>query len=151
MRLPGLRRDEAVVRRAGRPPRTGEVLAADGSPLDLGAIASGLEEMYEDRLNGHPSAQLLFGERVVARTRARRGRDVKTTIDPRLTRAARSALGDRLGGVAVIRPRDGSVRALAGLAVSAPQPPGSVFKIITAAEALDERIVKPATRFLAQG
>ena len=42
MRLPGLRRDEAVVRRAGRQPRTGSVLAADGSPLDLGAIADGL-------------------------------------------------------------------------------------------------------------
>ena len=103
--------------------------------------------MHEDRLNGHPSAQLLFGERVVARTRAVRGRNVRTTIDPALTRAARSALGDRLGGVAVIRPRDGSVRALAGLAVSAPQPPGSVFKIITAAEALDERIARPDTSY----
>jgi peptidoglycan glycosyltransferase len=147
LRLPGLRRDEAVVRRAGRQPRSGSVLAADGSPLDLGAIARGLERMHEDRLNGHPSAQLLFGERVIARTRAVRGRNVRTTIEPGLTRAARSALGDRLGGVAVIHPRDGSVRALAGLAVSAPQPPGSVFKIITAAEALDERIVKPDTSY----
>ena len=147
LRLPGLRRDEAVVQRAGRQPRSGSVLAADGTPLDLGAIARGLERMHEDRLNGHPSAQLLFGERVVARTRAVRGRNVRTTIDPALTRAARSALGDRLGGVAVIRPRDGSVRALAGLAVSAPQPPGSVFKIITAAEALDERIARPDTSY----
>ena len=49
--------------------------------------------------------------------------------------------------MAVIRPRDGSVRALAGLAVSAPQPPGSVFKIITAAEALDERIARPDTSY----
>jgi hypothetical protein len=110
LRLPGLRRDEAVVRRAGRQPRSGSVLADDGSPLDLSAIADGLEEMYEERLNGHPSAQLLFGERVVARTRAERGRNVRTTIDPGLTRAARSALGDRLGGVAVIRPRDRDVR-----------------------------------------
>ena len=147
LRLPGLRRDEAVVRRAGRQPRSGSVLAADGSPLDLGAIGQGLERMHEDRLNGHPSAQLLVDERVIARTRARRGRSVRTTIDPRLTRAAASALGERLGGVAVIRPRDGSVRALAGLAVSAPQPPGSVFKIITAAEALDERLVKPDTSY----
>jgi beta-lactamase class D len=147
LRLPGLRRDEAVVRRAGRRPRTGSVLAADGSPLELGAIADGLEREYEDRLGGHPSARLLFGERVIASTRAVRGRNVRTTIDSRLTRAAAAALGDRLGGVAVIRPRDGSVRALAGLAVSAPQPPGSVFKIITAAEALDERIVRPETTY----
>jgi penicillin-binding protein A len=138
------------MRRAARAPRTGSVLAADGSPLELGAIAGGLERRYEDRLNGHPSARLLFGERVIARTRARRGRDVRTTIDPRLTRAAAAALGDRLGGVAVIRPRDGSVRALAGLAVSAPQPPGSVFKIITAAAALDERIVRPSTTYPVQ-
>jgi hypothetical protein len=147
LRLPGLRREEAVVRRAGREPRSGSVLAADGSPLELGAIAAGLRRAYEDRLNGHPSARLLFGERVIARTRTVRGRNVKTTIDPRLTRAAAAALGDRLGGVAVIRPRDGSVRALAGLAVSAPQPPGSVFKIITAAAALDERLVRPDTTY----
>jgi len=38
--------------------------------------------------------------------------------------------------VAVIKPSDGSVLALAGIAVSAPQPPGSSFKIITAAAAL---------------
>jgi hypothetical protein len=150
LRLPGLRDDEAVVRRAGAAPRSGAVLAADGSPLELGAIADGLERRYEERLNGHPAARLFFGERVIARTRAERGRNVKTTIDPRLTRAAASALGERLGGVAVIRPRDGSVRALAGLAVSAPQPPGSVFKIITAAEALDERIVRPSTTYPVQ-
>jgi cell division protein FtsI/penicillin-binding protein 2 len=123
------------------------VLAADGSPLELQALADGLARMHDDRLNGHPSSRLLFGEREIARTRAQRGRSVRTTIEPGLTRAATEALGDRLGGVAVIRPRDGSVRALAGLAVSAPQPPGSVFKIITAAEALDERIARPDTTY----
>jgi hypothetical protein len=150
LRLPGLRRDEAVVREAGPQPRSGSVLAADGAPLDIPVLANGLARRYDDRLTGHPSARLLFGDRVVARTRARRGRPVRTTIDPRLTRAATAALGDRLGGVAVIRPRDGSVRALAGLAVSAPQPPGSVFKIITAAEALDRRIVRPSTSYPVQ-
>ncbi len=150
MRLPGLRRDEAVIRQAGRAPRRGAVLAADGSRLDLPALAGGLERRYDDRLSGHPAARLLFGERVIARTRARRGRPVRTTIDPALTRAAAAALGDRLGGVAVVRPRDGAVRALAGLAVSAPQPPGSVFKIITAAAALDARIVRPETTYPVQ-
>jgi penicillin-binding protein A len=147
MRLPGLRRDEAVVRRSGPQPRGGSVLAADGSPLELQTLADGLARMHDDRLTGHPSSRLLFGEREIARTRAKRGRSVRTTIEPGLTRAATEALGDRLGGVAVIRPRDGSVRALAGLAVSAPQPPGSVFKIITAAEALDERIARPDTTY----
>ena len=147
LRLPGLRSDEAVVRQAGRRPRSGSVLDTDGEPLQLETLRAGLERMYEDRINGHPSARLLFGERVVARTRAVRGRDVRTTIDPGLTRAATAALGDRLGGVAVVRPRDGAVLALAGLAVSAPQPPGSVFKIITAAAALDRRIARPSTTF----
>ena len=62
-----------------------------------------------------------------------------TTIQLGLTRAAQSALGNRQGGVAVIRPRDGAVLALAGLAVSAPQPPGSTFKIVTLSAARAER------------
>jgi penicillin-binding protein A len=147
LRLPGLRRQEAVVRRSGRPPRRGTVLAANGAPLEASALKDGLERMYDDRLSGHPAARLMFGNRAVARTRAVRGRPVRTTIEPALARAATAALGDRLGGIAVIRPRDGSVRALAGLAVSAPQPPGSVFKIITAAAALQERIAKPSTTY----
>jgi cell division protein FtsI/penicillin-binding protein 2 len=56
--------------------------------------------------------------------------------------AAAAALGSRLGGVAVIRPGDGAVLALAGLAVSAPQPPGSTFKIITLSAALEHGIAK---------
>ena len=123
LRLPGLRADEAVVRRAGPAPRRGTVLAADGSPLDLPALADGIERLHDDRLSGHPAARLLFGERVIARTRARRGRSVRTTIDPGLTRAAAAALGDRLDGVAVIRPRDGSVRALAARHPSAASRP----------------------------
>ena len=145
LRLPGLRADEAVVRRAGPAPRRGSVLAADGSPLDTagaGRRARADARRSPVRPSGRAAAVRRARDRAHAR---RRGRSVRTTIDPRLTRAATAALGDRLGGVAVIRPRDGSVRALAGLAVSAPQPPGSVFKIITAAEALDERIVASRT------
>jgi penicillin-binding protein A len=158
LRLPGLRSGEAVRRRSGRPPRRAAVLAVDGTRLNATALGasiageageqpSGLERIHADRLSGHPSARLLFGDRVVARTRARRGRPVRTTFDPPLAQASASALGDRLGGVAVIRPRDGAVLALAGLAVSAPQPPGSTFKVITTAAALEAGIVKPSTRY----
>jgi peptidoglycan glycosyltransferase len=150
LRLPGLRREEAVVRRSGRPPRRGSVLNARGGPLAASALKDGLERMYADRLAGTAQARLLFGERVAARTRAVRGRPVRTTIEPALSRAAAAALGDRLGGIAVIRPRDGAVRALAGLAVSAPQPPGSVFKIITAAAALDKRVARPSSTYPVQ-
>jgi cell division protein FtsI/penicillin-binding protein 2 len=61
--------------------------------------------------------------------------------------AAVAALGQQLGGVAVIRPRDGAVQALAGLAVSAPQPPGSTFKIITASAALENGIATPSSTY----
>jgi cell division protein FtsI/penicillin-binding protein 2 len=158
LRLPGLRRDEAVVRRSGPEPRRATILAADGSPLSAtpagAAIAgrsgenpTGLERMYADRLTGHPSARLMFGDRVIARTKAVRGRPVRTTIRPGLMAAAAEALGDKLGGVAVVRPRDGAVLATAGLGVSATQPPGSTFKIITTAAALDAGVATPDTNY----
>ncbi|MEY2517403.1 MAG: penicillin-binding protein, partial [bacterium] len=158
LRLPGLRRGEPVRRRAGQQPQRRDILTADGRPLNgtaLGASVAGvvdpsptgLERAYDEQLSGHPSASLLFGRRVVARTRAVRGRSVHTTLRPGLMRAANAALGSKVGGVAVIRPRDGAVLALAGLAVSAPQPPGSTFKIITTAAALQHGVATPATSY----
>ena len=61
---------------------------------------------------------------------------MKTTIDPDLQEAAVSALAGRSGGIAVLDTRSGDVRALAGQAFSAPQPPGSTFKMITTTAAL---------------
>ncbi len=158
MRLPGLRAGENVRVRAGRQPRRASVLAADGTRLNatpLGASVAGesgekptgLQRVYDERLAGHPSARLTFGTRVIDRTSAQRGRSLKSTLRPGLMRAAQAALGDRTGGVAVIRPRDGAVLAVAGLAVSAPQPPGSTFKIITTAAALESGVATPSTTF----
>ena len=42
------------------------------------------------------------------------------------------ALGSLYGGAAVLDAKTGAVMALSGIAFSAPQPPGSTFKIITA-------------------
>lgn len=158
LRLPGLRDGESVRRRVGRAPLRGEVLAADGSRLDetalgasvagtAGPAPTGLQRVYDERLAGHASAQLRFGRRVVMRTSAVAGRSLHTTLRPGLMGAANAALGGKLGGVAVVRPRDGAVQALAGLAVSAPQPPGSTFKIITVAAALEHRLATPSTRY----
>ncbi|MGI8730181.1 MAG: penicillin-binding transpeptidase domain-containing protein [Solirubrobacteraceae bacterium] len=158
LRLPGLRPGEAVRVRAGRQPRRAQVLAADGSRLNSTALGAsvagepgekptGLERVYDERLAGNPSATLMFGKRVIDRTNARRGRSLKSTLRPGLMRFAQAAIGERTGGVAVIRPRDGAVLALAGLAVSAPQPPGSTFKIITTAAALERGVAKPSTTF----
>ena len=58
-----------------------------------------------------------------------------------------AALAGRLGGIAAIDTRTGEIRALAGLAFSAPQPPGSTFKIITTTAALEARAVKASTSF----
>jgi peptidoglycan glycosyltransferase len=156
LRLPGLRRGEAVRKRSGPPPRRGEILAEDGTRLDATALGAslagrvgntptGLEREYQDRLAGHASERLIFGARVVAQAPTVRGRSVRTTIMPALMRAAADALGNQLGGIAVIRPRDGALQAVAGLAVSAPQPPGSTFKMITLSAALEYGIAKPST------
>jgi hypothetical protein len=159
LRLPGLRPGERVRRTIRATPRRASVLAADGRRLDreptaaaiageppvAGEPGSGLERAYNDRLAGRPSAVLLFGARRIASTRARKGRSVHATIRPGLQRAAVSALGDRLGGVAVLRPRDGAVLALSGLATTGPQPPGSTFKIVTLSAALQARKASPSS------
>ncbi|MGZ6706886.1 MAG: penicillin-binding transpeptidase domain-containing protein [Solirubrobacteraceae bacterium] len=151
LRLPGLRKGEQVVRRTLQVPTRATVFGADGLPMadnpSTTDIAKGLDHVYDARLAGTPGAQLRFGDRVIARVKATRGRSVHATIRPGLQRAAAAALGSRLGGVAVVRPRDGSVLALAGLAVSAPQPPGSTFKIITLSGVLTAGIAKPSDSF----
>ena len=158
LRLPGLRRRERVHTRSGPRPRRGAILAADGTPLAATAVGAsiagqvaprptGLEGIYDRRLSGRSSAELLFGARVIAQAPKIPGRSVPTTISPRLMTAAAAALGQQLGGVAVIRPRDGAVQALAGLAVSAPQPPGSTFKIITASAALENGVATPSSTY----
>jgi hypothetical protein len=161
LRLPGLKPGESVKRRVRARPHRAAILAADGRRLSrlpqTGALVgkapsaentgSGLERRFDERLAGRPSAELRFGNRLIERVKVRRGRAVHATIRPGLQRAAVQALGSRLGGVAVLRPRDGSVLALAGLAVSAPQPPGSTFKIITASASLQNGIAKPTSTY----
>ena len=158
LRLPGLRRGEAARRLSGPQPQRAAILAADGTLLDATALGAsiagtagpkptGLERIYNRRVGGHPSEQLLFGKRIIASIPAVAGRSLTTTINPGLMAQAAAALGQQLGGVAVIRPRDGAVEALAGLAVSAPQPPGSTFKIITTSAALQNGVATPSTTY----
>jgi cell division protein FtsI/penicillin-binding protein 2 len=54
-----------------------------------------------------------------------------------------TALAGRYGGVAALDAKTGAVRAIAGIAFSAPQPPGSTFKVITTAAALRAGLVRP--------
>jgi peptidoglycan glycosyltransferase len=124
-----------------------EALYARGFPRDWPAGQNGLEHAFEDRLAGRPGGRLLAGDRVLARARPREAPSVRTTIDTRLQEAAVTALAGRFGGIAALDPRNGEIRALAGIAFSAPQPPGSTFKIVTSAAALEQDLVKPTTEF----
>jgi hypothetical protein len=120
---------------------------ARGFPPDWPVGQTGLEEVFETRLRGRPGGELIAGERVLARAKPRAAPDLETTIDTRLQEAAVVGLAGRLGGVAALDPRNGEVRALAGIAFSAPQPPGSTFKIVTTTAALERGVVEPSTQF----
>ena len=123
-----------------------EKLARQGFAADTPIGISGLERAFNARLAGKPGGSLLAVDeagatRALAESEAEAGAPVKTTIDPELQEAAVSALAGRSGGVAVLDTRNGDVRALAGQAFSAPQPPGSTFKMITTTAALQKGVV----------
>jgi cell division protein FtsI/penicillin-binding protein 2 len=120
---------------------------ARGYPPDAQVGLSGLERVFQDDLAGRPGGELLAGARVIGRGAPRAGHAVHTTISPRVEEAAIAALGGRFGGIAATDPRTGEVLALAGVAFSAPQPPGSTFKIITATGALEAGIAKPSSTY----
>jgi cell division protein FtsI/penicillin-binding protein 2 len=76
-----------------------------------------------------------------------RAHDVRTTISPSVERAAVAALGGRLGGVVALEPRTGEILAFAGIPFSGLQPPGSTFKMITLAAALQARLAGPRSTY----
>lgn len=125
-------------------------LRARGFPDDARVGLSGLERAFDARLTGTPGGTLLAGTKVLARAAPHPGRDVSTTISPRLERATAAALGGRNGGVAVLYPGTGEVLALAGIAYSGAGPPGSTFKLITTTAALEDRKVKLDEKFPVQ-
>jgi peptidoglycan glycosyltransferase len=132
------------------PPERVAELRTLGIPPDAPVGLTGLEREFDRRLAGTPGGILRAGSRALAVSSPRPGRSVRTTIDPEIQRAAVEALAGRYGGIAAVRPRNGEVLALAGVAFSAPQPPGSVFKIITLAAALEAGTVKRSESFPVQ-
>jgi cell division protein FtsI/penicillin-binding protein 2 len=120
---------------------------AAGYPADAQVGRDGLERVFQTQLAGTPGGVLTAGKRVLARADPVPGQDVTTTIVPSLERAAVAALGNNFGGIAAMDPRTGALLALAGIAFSAAQPPGSTMKIITATGALSAGIVKLTDTF----
>ncbi len=109
--------------------------AALGYPPGAKVGQDGLERVFERQLAGTPGGTLFAGRRSLAH------------VPPKLEAAVIQALGGRFGGIAAMDPRTGAIRALAGLAFSALQPPGSTMKIITSTAALQAGLVTLGTTF----
>jgi peptidoglycan glycosyltransferase len=121
--------------------------AARGYPAKADVGLDGLEFIFQDRLAGQAGGRLLAGHRILANATPVPAAPVMTTISPKMERAAVAALGDQYGGIVVMNPRTGALLALAGIADSALQPPGSTMKIITATAALQAHIATLSTVF----
>jgi penicillin-binding protein A len=121
--------------------------AAMGYPPDAKVGSNGLEHIFQTRLAGQVGGRLLAGHRVLASVKPVKGRPVHTTINPGMETAAVQALAGQYAGIAVMNPRTGGLEALAGIAFSALQPPGSTMKIVTSVAALQAHLVTLDTTF----
>jgi cell division protein FtsI/penicillin-binding protein 2 len=123
----------------------------DGWPQHAPYGQGGLEQSLDDVLGGRPRIELVVagtqGDRPIARHKGRPPHNVTTTLDAALQAATTDILGDRYGGIAVIDTRTGGVRASAGIGMDGRQPPGSTFKVVTAAAALTGGVVTPDSYF----
>ena len=122
-------------------------LYARGFEPDTPVGTSGLERILEEEVAGTPGGELRAGTRVLASSEPKAAEPVRTTIDVGVQQAVATALAGRFGGIAALDAKSGAIRGLAGIAFSAPQPPGSTFKIITTTAALEEKLVTPKTEF----
>jgi peptidoglycan glycosyltransferase len=119
--------------------------AAAGYPPKALVGVDGLEHIFQRRLAGRPGGTLLAGRRVLASVAPIPGQTVRTTINPTVEQAAISALAGKYAGLTVMDPRSGALLALAGIAFSDVQPPGSTMKIVTSTALLQAGITTDGT------
>jgi cell division protein FtsI/penicillin-binding protein 2 len=129
------------------PPTDAARYAAMGYPANAQVGLTGLERIFQRRLVGMIGGTLLAGHRPLASVAPSPGQTVRTTINPAIEEAAISALAGRYAGMTVMDPRTGAILALAGIAFSSVQPPGSTMKIVTASAALQAGLVKLGSTF----
>ena len=131
--------------------------------------SAGLEKSYNDELSGNESEFTTLMDEL--RGVRKEGDDLQTTLDPRGQRAAIAALAGRKGSVVAIEPQTGAVKVMAVLpsydpnsiprrysqlnrdansplfnrATQSGYPPGSTFKVVTSAAALDTGKYSPSS------
>ncbi len=132
----------------GAPDETrAEELRARGVPAGAAVGVNGLERALDQRVTGTPGGRLLAGTRLLAERVPRPAAPVRTTIVPAVVRAAASALAGREGGAVALDPRSGAVLGYAGVPFSGLRAPGSTFKLITLAAALEAGVTSAAATF----
>jgi len=144
-------------------PVTAQQLRQLGSPYTAASVVgqTGLEHAYQRQLAGQPGATVIATSAdgsqtaTVATVRPRPGTPLRTSIDPRIQRAAEAALADlprgKQAALTAVNAATGQVLAAAtvpaggfDLALDGAFPPGSSFKVITST-ALIEHGLSPAS------
>jgi hypothetical protein len=134
---------QADLRRLGAPYQSGDSVGHGG-----------LEQAFERRLAGSPTGKVALVDedgnevKVLRRFGGKPGTSLQTTIETRMQTAAEGALGTaggHLAALVALQPSTGAIRAMVNVPTTGFQratlgryPPGSTFKVITAAALLEK-------------